>query len=59
MRPDRSDVGAEAGLALRLVDFVASIEIGVQGAFGVDHQLSAARQPHQDVRAQSSVLTLD
>ncbi len=55
----RGDVRAEAGLALLVVDLVASVEIGIERAFGVDHQIAAAGQAHDDVGPQPPFVGVD
>ena len=42
-----------------VVDLLVGVEIGVQGAFGVDDQLAPARQAHDHVGAQAAVLGVD
>ena len=52
-------MGAETGLALLVVDLIARVEIGIQRAFGVDHQLASAGEANDHVGPQPAVVVLD
>ncbi len=59
MGAQRGGVRLEEGEPRDIVDLAARVHIGVERAFGVDDELTAAGEPHDHIGAQAPVIGVD